>query len=52
MTPQETANHVGVGMMASDFASIALGISLTYLVSGSETNASHFVYPDINKNYT
>lgn len=41
MTPQETANHVGVGMMASDFASIALGISLTHISPG----AAHMQMP-------
>ncbi len=35
MTPQETANHVGTGMMAKDFASIALGISLTHISPGA-----------------
>jgi acyl-CoA thioesterase len=35
MTPQETANSVGIGMMANDFASIALGISLTHISPGA-----------------
>lgn len=35
MTPQETANAVGIGMMANDFASIALGISLTHISPGA-----------------
>ena len=34
MTPQETAIAVGFGMMASDKASIALGIRLTHITPG------------------
>jgi acyl-CoA thioesterase len=35
MTPQETASAVGVGMMATDKASIALGIHLTHITPGA-----------------
>ena len=35
MTPQETANHVGIGMMATDKASIALGIRLIHISPGA-----------------
>jgi acyl-CoA thioesterase len=35
MTPQETANHVGVGMMARDHASIALGMRLLHISPGA-----------------
>ena len=35
MTPQETANHVGIGMMAADKASIALGIRLIHISPGA-----------------
>ena len=34
MTPQETANHVGVGMMAQDNTSRALGMRLTHIGPG------------------
>jgi acyl-CoA thioesterase len=35
MTPQETANHVGVGMMAKDNTSRALGMRLTHISPGA-----------------
>lgn len=35
MTPQETASAVGVGMMATDKASIALGIRLIHISPGA-----------------
>ncbi len=35
MTPQETASAVGVGMMAKDKASIALGIRLIHISPGA-----------------
>jgi acyl-CoA thioesterase len=35
MTPQETAHHVGVGMMAKDYASLALGMSLSHISPGA-----------------
>lgn len=35
MTPQETANHVGVGMMAKDRASSGLGMQLTHISPGA-----------------
>ena len=35
MTPQETASAVGAGMMATDKASIALGIHLTHISPGA-----------------
>ena len=35
MTPQETANHVGIGMMAQDHASRALGMRLTHISPGA-----------------
>ena len=41
MTAQETANHVGVGMMAKDNASIALGMRLTHISPG----AAHMEMP-------
>ena len=35
MTPQETADFVGVGMMANDHASRALGMRLTHISPGA-----------------
>ena len=35
MTPQETATKVGEGMLASDHASIAMGIRLTHISPGA-----------------
>jgi acyl-CoA thioesterase len=35
MTPQETAHHVGVGMMANDHASAALGMRLLHISPGA-----------------
>lgn len=35
MTPQETASHVGAGMMANDHASIAMGMRLIHISPGA-----------------
>ena len=35
MTPQETAHHVGAGMLAKDHATIAMGMRLTHISPGA-----------------